>query len=77
MADSLDHDLPPLDGLDALDEERAADMLYNRPLYPVATILPPAPNAGVTDTPAVRFEAAPSELLPGTSPTEAPRGDRS
>lgn len=69
------HDLPPLDGLDALDEERAADMLYNRPLYPVAAILPPAPNDGVTDSPAVRF-AAPSECLPGTSPAEAPRGDR-
>jgi hypothetical protein len=33
MLPQPDSDLPPLKGLDALDEERAADMVYNRPHY--------------------------------------------
>ena len=51
------HDLTPLEGLDALDEERAADMVYNRPHYGTATstdpewnITAPTPPQGKTET---------------------------
>lgn len=53
MRPSYEHDLPPLGHLDLLDQDLAADMLYNRPLY--ASPAHPQPPAslpcGVTDMP--------------------------